>query len=139
MSRRLFQLLNAQQGLVEMRQAWEFARGLLMAGQPITVEVRKKKRSDGQNRLMWALLGELSEQVEWYGRRLTADEWKHVLTASLTRQDVVPGIDGGFVVLGKSTSDMTAAEMNDLITLIEAFGAQRGVRFSAPEHYEEYR
>lgn len=139
MSRRLFQLLNAQQGLVEMRQAWEFARGLLMAGQSITVEVRKKKRSDSQNRLMWALLGELSAQVDWYGRRLTADEWKHVLTASLTKQDVVPGIDGGFVVLGKSTSDMTAAEMNDLITLIEAFGAQRGVRFSAPEHYEEHR
>ena len=136
--RRLFQLADAQTGVVDMRKAWEYAKAALIAGHPMTVEVRKRKRSDGQNRLMWALLHDLAAQVDWYGRRLTAEEWKHVLTASLSKQDVVPGIDGGFVVLGKSTSDMTTAEMNDLITLIEAFGAEQGVRFSAPEH-EEYR
>jgi hypothetical protein len=45
----------------------------------------------------------------------------------------VPGIDGGFVVLGKSTSKMTKGEMSELQTLIEAFGAQQGVRFTAQE------
>jgi hypothetical protein len=43
----------------------------------------------------------------------------------------VPGLDGGFVVLGQSTSKMTKAEMCDLQTLMEAFGAEKGVRFSA--------
>jgi hypothetical protein len=55
------------------------------------------------------------------------------MTAALTKQDVVPGIDGGFVVLGKSTSKMTKGEMSELQTLIEAFGAQQGVRFTAQE------
>ena len=40
-------------------------------------------------------------------------------------------IDGGFVVLGLSTSKMTVAEMSELQTLMEAFGAQQGVKFSA--------
>ena len=44
---------------------------------------------------------------------------------------MVPGIDGGFVVLGKSTSRMTKSEMSDLQTLMEAFGAEKGVRFAA--------
>ena len=45
----------------------------------------------------------------------------------------MPGIDGGFVALGKSTSNMTKPEMCELQELIEAFGAQQGVKFTAPE------
>ena len=77
------------------------------------------------------MLDEISDQVDWYGRKLTPEEWKHVFTAALKKQDVVPGLDGGFVVLGQSTSKMTKAEMCDLQTLMEAFGAEKGVRFSA--------
>jgi hypothetical protein len=33
------------------------------------------------------------------------------------------------VVLGQSTSKMTKAEMADLLTLMEAFAAERGVNF----------
>ena len=43
----------------------------------------------------------------------------------------MPGLDGGFVVLGLSTSKMTRAEMSDLQQLMEAFGAERGVKFKA--------
>jgi hypothetical protein len=42
----------------------------------------------------------------------------------------VPGIDGGFVVLGSSTSRMDKSEMSELLELIGAFGAQQGVEFS---------
>jgi hypothetical protein len=45
----------------------------------------------------------------------------------------VPGIEGGFVALGQSTSKMTKAEMSELQTLIEAFGSQQGVKFTAQE------
>ena len=77
------------------------------------------------------MLTDISKQVDWYGRKLAPEDWKHVLSASLKKQDAVPGIDGGFVVLGLSTSKMTKGEMADLQTLIEAFGAQQGVKFSA--------
>lgn len=77
------------------------------------------------------MLTEISDQVDWYGRKLTPEEWKHVFSASLKKQDVVPGLDGGFVVLGLSTSRMTKGEMSDLQQLMEAFGAERGVKFKA--------
>jgi hypothetical protein len=96
------------------------------------VEIKQRTRSTEQNSRMWAMLTEVSRQVEWYGQKLTPEEWKEVFTASLKKQKVVPGIDGGFVVLGARTSTMTRQEHADLTMLIEAFGAERGVRFEDP-------
>ena len=93
------------------------------------VKVQPPTRSLEQNAALWAALSDVAEQVEWYGRKLTAEDWKHVFSASLRKQDVVPGLDGGFVVLGVSTSKMTRAEMSDLLELVYSFGAERGVRF----------
>ena len=67
----------------------------------------------------------------WHGRKLDAESWKHIFSSSMKKQDVVPNLDGtGFVVLGLSTSKMTRAEMSDLIEIVHAFGADRGVRFN---------
>lgn len=96
------------------------------------VEIKPKTRSLEQNARLWALLSEVSRQVVWHGRRLTSDEWKDVFTAALRKQEVVPGIDGGFVVMGQRTSHMSVRELGDLMTLIEAFGAERGVKFAEP-------
>ena len=95
------------------------------------VEIRQQTRTLEQNARMWAMLGEIAEQVVWYGQKLTAEEWKDVLTAGLKRQKVVPGIDGGFVVIGARTSKMTRTEMAELTEVAYAFGAQQGVRFRA--------
>jgi hypothetical protein len=93
------------------------------------VQVKEKTRSIEQNSLLWARLEEIAKQVDWYGEKLTSEDWKHVFSASLKKQKAVRGIDGGFVVLGQSTSKMTKAEMADLLTLMEAFAAERGVNF----------
>jgi hypothetical protein len=106
----------------------------LVAGHEFSLDVKPKTRSTEQNARMWAMLAEISQQVVWHGRRLTPEEWKHVFSASLKRQDVVPGLDGGFVVLGQSTSKMTVREMSELMELMSAFAAQQGVRFTAPEY-----
>ena len=78
---------------------------------------------------MWANLEDIAQQVVWYGVKLTKDEWKDVLTAALKKQKVVPGIEGGFVVIGARTSKMTVPEMTELIELSTAFGTQQGVKF----------
>jgi len=88
-------------------------------------------RSLEQNRMMWANLEDIAQQVIWYGVKLTKDEWKDVLTAALKKQKVVPGIEGGFVVIGARTSKMTVLEMTELIELSTAFGTQQGVKFRA--------
>jgi len=88
-------------------------------------------RSLEQNRLMWANLEDIAQQVVWYGVKLDKQEWKDVLTAGLKKQKIVPGIEGGFVVIGARTSKMSIAEMNELIELSTMFGAQQGVKFRA--------
>lgn len=104
------------------------------------VEIRPKTRSLEQNALLWACLTELSSKVDWYGTKLQPEEWKDVLTAALKKSKVVPGLDGGFVVLGQRTSKMTKAEFSELLELMFAFGAERGVEFhqQAPAEYAEW-
>ena len=118
------------------QQIWPLLKSMLMAGHRMVVEIKPETRTLAQNARLWAMLTDVSKQVNWYGRKLSEEEWKHVFTASLVKQDVVPGIDGGFVVLGKSTSKMTKPEMSELQQLIEAFGAQQDVRFTAPEYVD---
>jgi hypothetical protein len=114
-----------------LMHAWTNAKAMLMAGHRLTLEIRPEKRSDAQNRRLWAMLTDVSQQVDWYGQKLTPEEWKDVFSAALKKQKAVPGLDGGFVVCGQRTSKMTKAEMADLQTLMEAFGAERGVQFKA--------
>lgn len=115
---------------------WPLAKANLIAGRRMTIEIKPETRSLQANARMWAMLADVSRQVDWHGRKLTSEEWKHVFTAALTKQDVVPGLDGGFVVLGKATSKMTRAEMSELQELMQAFGAQQGVKFSAPDYID---
>ena len=110
--------------------AYKHAKAWLMAGHRLVMEVKPETRSSAQNRRLWTMLTDISNQVDWYGRKLTQEDWKHIFTAALSKQDVVPGIDGGFVVLGKSTSKMTKGEMAELQTLMEAFGAEKGVKLT---------
>lgn len=109
--------------------AFRFAESLGY-GKAYVVEVKPLTRTIQQNDLMWALLTEISNQVVWHGQKLTPENWKDVLTAALKRQSVVPGIDGGFVVLGQRTSKMSVKELNEVIELAYAFGAQNGVVFN---------
>lgn len=114
-----------------LMHAWNVIKPALLSGDHLHVEIRAEKRSDPQNRRMWAMLTEVSRQVDWYGQKLEPEEWKDVLTAALKKQRAVPGIDGGFVILGQRTSKMSKADMSELQTLIEAFGAEKGVQFAA--------
>lgn len=97
------------------------------------VRITEPTRTLESNALLWVLLGEVSKQVEWYFSKLTAEEWKDVFSASLKKQKAVPGIDGGFVVCGQRTSKMTKSEFSDLIELIQAFSAERGVNFDGKD------
>lgn len=96
------------------------------------VTISEPTRTLDQNAKLWPMLSDVSKQVEWYGQKLTKDEWKDVFTAALRRQKAVPGLDGGFVVCGQSTSKMGKREFARLIELIYAFGAERNVRWSEP-------
>jgi hypothetical protein len=101
------------------------------AANGLVVTISEPTRNLEQNACMWATLTDIAKQVEWHGRKLDAESWKHIFTSSLQKMDVVPNLEGtGFVALGLSTSKMTKRQMSDLIELATAFGAQRGVIWS---------
>lgn len=123
-----------------MQQAWELAKKGVKAG-PVVLAFGRPQRNTGQNRKLWPMLADVSEQVSWYGEKMTPEDWKDVLSASLKKQRAVPGIDGGFVVLGLRTSKLSKTEFADLIELIYAFGAQQCVAWSEPalKAYQDYK
>ncbi|WP_375413058.1 recombination protein NinB [uncultured Bradyrhizobium sp.] len=98
------------------------------------LEFKAPKRSLPQNDRMWAMLTDVAVQLPWDGNKLSPDDWKLIFLDALKRElRMVPNIDGsGSVNLGRSSSDLSKAEMADLITLIEAFGATHGILFNYP-------
>jgi len=123
-----------------MLSVWNAVKAGL-AGGAVVVTLGREKRSLDQNSKLWPMLTDISDQVEWTGRLLTKEDWKEIITAGLKQQKAVPGIDGGFVVLGARTSTMSKEEFSNLIELIYAFGAQQGVNWSeqAEKSYQDYR
>ncbi|WP_392562517.1 recombination protein NinB [Orbus sturtevantii] len=97
---------------------------------PLRVIVEEDKRSNAQNRMMWAVLGDIAKQVTWNNEKLTSEEWKHLITANLHGQKCVQGIQGGLVFMGQSTRKMSKREFADVVTCAEQFGAENRVIFS---------
>ncbi|QDQ29207.1 hypothetical protein FNU76_04280 [Chitinimonas arctica] len=122
-----------------MLRVWQQVKGLVDAGVVARLRVEAgDARSSEQNEKMWAMLADIARQVEWYGQWLTAEEWKHVFSAALEKQRVVPALEGGgFVVLGVSTRRQSKRWFSDMFELMYAFGAERDVRWSAPVWMQE--
>lgn len=95
----------------------------------------EQTRTIEQNDKMWAMLGDVSRQVEWQVDgglvKLSSEEWKDIFTASLKKSTkVARGLDGGFVILGASTKKLGVKAMSELIEIMYAFGAENNVNWS---------
>lgn len=67
-------------------------------------------------------------------RTLDKDSWRWIFCGTYKGWKTVPAIEGaGFVMLGASSRDLSVEEAGDVMTMIEAFGAERGVQFSDPK------
>lgn len=121
--------MKQQFRLVHTQARQRAVQAIIQAPDGYHAIIREATRTLDQNARMWAMLTDVSKQVAWHGQHLTPEEWKDVFTAALKRQKVVPGLDGGFVVIGARTSRMTKSDLSELMELMAAFGAEREVRF----------
>lgn len=72
----------------------------------------------------------VAKQVKWAGEKLTEEDWKRLIVATVLGQKVVPSLDGkGFVVLDRRTRSMSGSMKHDLVEWIYAWGSERGVVF----------
>ena len=111
-------------------------RGLAGRVPPGTrVEFKGPQRSLEQNARMWAMLTDISRQKEHAGRKYAPDQWKVIFLHALGREvQFIPALDGkGFIPWGQSSSDLSKAEMTDLIELMFSWGAENGVAFLESE------
>jgi hypothetical protein len=99
------------------------------------LEFKEAKRTLPQNDKMWAALTDVASQVEHCGRRYPPDVWKCLFLHQLGREvQMIPSLEGEVVIpIGLSSSDLGKSEMADLIELIQAWGAEHGVKFGGPD------
>lgn len=125
-----------------LRQAWEqYIKPLLSrtGAPPMVLEVRPQTRSDAQNKLLHAMLGDIADQIEWAGAKRDAEVWKRLLTAAWLRArgesvEVLPAIDGhGVDVVFRRTSKLTRSECVELCDFIAAWAIERGVEFTGED------
>ncbi|WP_291971481.1 recombination protein NinB [Candidatus Symbiopectobacterium sp.] len=108
---------------------------------PLILDIKEMKRTAEQNRKMWPLLKDLSDQVVWFGNKYDSDDWKDLITALVAKtkkqeQRMAPGLNGGVVMFGQRTSKMKIGQMVEVIEAIYWFGTQQGVRFSEKSKLE---
>jgi hypothetical protein len=78
--------------------------------------------TDAQRRMLNAVCGDLAAQVAWHGNRLSKDDWRHFLAGTVLGWRMLPGIDRGegapgFVMLGRSSLDLTRTAAAEAITV----------------------
>ena len=126
-------LHSPTQAASEWTRVGQWVKAMTVAGHRLVLSIRTETRTLKQSALMWSCLTDLSNQVTWFGKKLTKEGWKDFITGHLDGQDLVPNMDGtGFISIqrGRSTSAMTIREMVAVIDLCHAFGADQGVKWS---------
>lgn len=95
------------------------------------IEFKDAKRTLDQNSRMWAMLSDIASQQEHCGRKYTPDQWKILfMHACGSEVQFIPALDGStFIPWGGRSSDLSKAEMSELIEFMLAWGAEHGVVF----------
>lgn len=89
------------------------------------------KRSTVQNAKMWAMLGDISRQVEHNGRKHTPETWKLLHLHALGHESRFEvGLNGEVFPVGLRSSALSVGEMADLIEWMYKWGAENGVLWS---------
>jgi len=93
------------------------------------VEFKAPKRTLDQNSLMWALLTDVSRQAIHFGVKYSPDDWKTIFLAALSREmRTAINLHGDGIVPLTRSSDLSKEEMSDLIELIQAWAAEKGIQ-----------
>jgi hypothetical protein len=90
-------------------------------------------RSLEQNAKFHAMLTDIADQLEWAGDRMDLEDWKRLVLGAAYGQHPVPNpfdAQAPFVIVNKRRSrGLVKPEMADLITQLQIFGDERGVKW----------
>lgn len=136
-------LHNAQSGYQAIASLWaDTIKPALMAGHKVEVTADYETRTSDQNAAQWPILQAFADQLMWpvngQMSRLTADEWKDILTAAFRQEvpRVAMGLNGGMVMLGQRTSKFKRNEWGAWMEFLNATASHRGVKVPLPKSME---
>ncbi len=94
------------------------------------LEIKPQKRTDDQNRKLWAMLGDVS-RAKPQGRVHIPEVWKALFMAACGHQVAFEqGLDGRPFPVGFRSSRLTKGQMMDLITFVQQWGDEHGVNWT---------
>ncbi len=101
------------------------------------INIREGGRTLDQSAKMWAMLSDIS-RAKPDGRVHTAEVWKALMMSACGHEvQFLMGLDGNPFPYGFKSSRLSKSQMADLITFIQAYGDEKGVRWSEPNPYEQ--
>ncbi len=103
------------------------------------VEFKASKRTLPQNDMLWALLTEVSQQLDHGGTKYDPAQWKAIFLHAFGREvSFLPSLDRKtFLPLELSSSDLSKDEMTDFIEFIMKEAGERGVIFKDHRNHEQ--
>ena len=93
------------------------------------IEVKPQKRSLEQNRLYWAILTDISEQVI-PGKAYEPSIWHEYLRALFLQERVVELPDGSVKMLEPSTTELNQAQFSEYVEKVIQWALQHDVKLS---------
>jgi hypothetical protein len=93
------------------------------------IEVKPAKRSLEQNRLYWAILSDISEQVV-PGKAYEPSVWHEYLRALFLSERVMELPDGSIKMLEPSTAELNLADFSQYVEKVIQWALQHDVKLS---------
>jgi len=126
-------LHNAQQAHTAVTDVYQKMKPHLIAGRKFTLEVTSEIRSQPQNEMYHAIIGQVAKQAEHAGAKWDGESWKRFLIdqwASETGRSagkVAPSLDGQRVVqLGLQSRRFNKADASEFTEWLICWATDKG-------------
>lgn len=122
--------------LVHQQARDRAAQAVTEAPEGFEVVIKPQTRTSAENALLHTLIAQIAAQLEWAGARRDAEIWKRLLVAAWCRVrgeplEILPAVDGhGVDIVPARTSKLSKSDAADLISYIESWGTEAGVKWS---------
>ena len=96
------------------------------------VTIAEPSRSLDQNALLHDILTPVSKQCDYLGQKRSVDFWRGLFVsgweiASGKKPEIVPGLEGEFINIRRSTTQMNKRDFSSLCEYVYAWCAMNGV------------
>ena len=108
---------------------------------PLVVVIQERSRTLDQNARLHAMLGEVSRQATYLGKKRGIEFWKGLFVsgwqmATDQKPEIVPGLEGEFINIRESTTRLSVRKLTEVMEYIEAYCGMNDIKLSDGGRYD---